>query len=373
MAAAPGGVARGDQGQRMVAAAFLDQFDEELGQRHRLGAHRGHVGLQRHVQPALHQRHRQDGLRAAQEAADAMCRLVCGGHVERAVVAPPSRQRLPEAVLVTLGHPDEGRRARAAVQVLVGAADGEVSLRGAQVHRHRTGRVGEVPDRQHAVAMRLAGDGGHVVHGAGAVVDVGQQQHGHVVAQRPLQRQLVVDQAQFVALLQQVDHAFDHVQVGGEVVALGHDHAALGKVRLLDAQRGGERLEDVERGGVGDHDLIVAGADQPSQLVAEAARQVEPVGGVPAPDQPHGPFLVQHLAGTGDGRLRLHAERVAVEVDHPFRQEEFLLQRGEVVEPICFQAGFTRLHFCRSPLAVRLRIAQGPGAPHAVVEAPPSP
>jgi hypothetical protein len=43
-------------------------------------------------------------------------------------VPPPTRQRLPEPVLVPRRHPDERWRARTAVQILVGAPDGEVGI-----------------------------------------------------------------------------------------------------------------------------------------------------------------------------------------------------------------------------------------------------
>jgi hypothetical protein len=74
-------------------------------------------------------------------------------------------------------HPHEGRRARAAIQVLVAAADGEVGPRRVQVDRHGAGAVRQVPDRQRAGRMGSRRDGGHVVHGAGAVVHVREQQH----------------------------------------------------------------------------------------------------------------------------------------------------------------------------------------------------
>jgi hypothetical protein len=68
MAAAAGMLTRGDQRQWMMAAALFHQLDEQVGQCQRFFAQCRHAGLQGGVQPALHQRHRQDGLGAAQKA-----------------------------------------------------------------------------------------------------------------------------------------------------------------------------------------------------------------------------------------------------------------------------------------------------------------
>jgi hypothetical protein len=59
--------------------------------------------------------------------------LVVGREGEGRGVAPPAGQRLPEAVGMARMHPDEGRRAGAAIEVLVAAADREVGIGAAQV------------------------------------------------------------------------------------------------------------------------------------------------------------------------------------------------------------------------------------------------
>jgi hypothetical protein len=57
--------------QAVALAALLDQLDEQIGQRQRLAAQRGHaairLGLGEHVQPAL-QHAQGHGLRAADSA-----------------------------------------------------------------------------------------------------------------------------------------------------------------------------------------------------------------------------------------------------------------------------------------------------------------
>ena len=140
--------------QAVAGTARLHQFDEQIGQRQRLGAQGRHaaerLGGQQGVEPAVQRRHADDGLGAAQVARDAGGGLVVGRELERRGVAPPAGQRLPEAVGVPGVHPDKGRRAGAAVEVFVAAADGEIGLRAGQVHRHGTRAVRQVPDREDA-------------------------------------------------------------------------------------------------------------------------------------------------------------------------------------------------------------------------------
>ncbi|MNV53899.1 hypothetical protein D3C71_1460630 [compost metagenome] len=192
--------------------------------------------------------------------------------------------------------------------------------------------------------MRQRRHRGHVVHLAAAVVHVRQQHHGDGIVQRLFQRQVVVDQAHLVALLQQVDHALDHVEVRGEVVALGQDDAAPGLLLLLDAQRRGQRLEDVQGRRVGDDQFALARAQQPAQLVAQAGRQFEPARGVPAADQAGAPFLGDHIRGAGGGGLGHHAQRVAIHVEHARGQVEPVFQGSQRVLAVGIHAGFAGVH-----------------------------
>ena len=94
-------------------------------------------------------------------------------------------------------RPDEGRRARAAVQVLVAAADGEVGV-GAVAGRpapRRPSAPGPRPSSAPAAcAARVTR--GHVVHAAGAVVDVRQHQHARRRRSGAPADRVGVDQAQ---------------------------------------------------------------------------------------------------------------------------------------------------------------------------------
>ena len=80
-----------------------------------------------------------------QEAADAGRRRVDRPHQERVLGAHPALDRLGECVEVALGDVAVGRGARAAVEVLVGAADRQVGLPRVELDRHRAARVREVP------------------------------------------------------------------------------------------------------------------------------------------------------------------------------------------------------------------------------------
>ena len=64
-------------------------------------------------------------------------------------------------------HVEEGRRARPAVEILVGAAYGQVGVGCVQVHRHGAGRMAQVPQRQRAGLVGQRRECGHVV-GVGA-------------------------------------------------------------------------------------------------------------------------------------------------------------------------------------------------------------
>ena len=82
----------------------------------------------------------------------------------------------------------EGGRARAAVEVLVGAADGQLDAGVAQVDGQRARRVAEVPDHVRVVAARDVGQRAHVGQRARAVVDVREHDERHgAVAQRRLE------------------------------------------------------------------------------------------------------------------------------------------------------------------------------------------
>ena len=310
--AALGVLTRCGQAQAVARAALFHQLDEQIGERQRLGAQRRHAAQAlrggEHIQPALQGRQADHGLRAAQVAGDAGGGLVVGRELEGRCMAPPARQGLHELQVRAVGmarvHPHKGGRAGAAVQVLVAAANRKISIRAQQVHRHSACTVRQVPHTKNALGMRGGGDGGHVVHGAGAVVHMRQHQHGHVAGQRCVDL-FRLHQHQFQPAL--FAQAFGNVEVGGEVAALAHDALAGGVVFAGNVQRRAQHLVEVDGGAVGAHHLVLARANQGGELVAQALGQVKPAGGVPRLDQVGAPFALHHIGNAGGRGLGQHA------------------------------------------------------------------
>gem|GEM_PF-4431964 len=225
-------------------------------------------------------------------------------------------------------RPHKGRRARAAVQILVAAAHGVVGISTQQVHRHGAGAVAQVPHAQDAARVRPRGHRRHVVHGAGAVVHVGQQQDGRVVRQVGIDL-LGLHQHQRQAVL--LACRLGDVQVGGEIAALADDAGAARPVLARHAGGRRQHLVQIDGGGVGEYHLARTGADPRGELVAQACRQVHPAGLVPRGDEALAPFALHHLGhargrGAGQG-----AQGIAVQVNGALGQGEVLAQAAQRV------------------------------------------
>ncbi len=86
--------------------------------------------------------------------------------------------------------------------------------------------------------------------------------------------------------------AVGDVQVGREVAAFGDDHCAAAAHRRARCSMAAAstlyRLTEVESAT---SNSPGAGADEPRDLVADAARQIDPAGVVPAADQAAAPFV----------------------------------------------------------------------------------
>ena len=330
----------------MAGAALFHQRDEQIRQGQRLAADGFHGRLRKDLQAAFDQGQRDDGLRAAQGAGDAVGGRKARIHGERRSVAPPAGQRLAEARLVFFGYPDEGGRAWAAVQVLIGAANGQVGAGAVQVQRHGAGRMGQVPQRQRALRVAMAADGCHVVLVAGTVVDVREHGDGTIGGYGLRQLLGAVDQAQLVAAIEPGGKTLRHVQVGREVAAFADDDSARGMrgIAGLHLQGGGQGLEQVDGGGVGDRHFTRAGAQQGGQAVAQALGQVEPAGGIPAADQVGAPFGRDDVLGAGKGRFRPRTQGIAIEVNHALRQVELLAQGRQGIVEIARAAVVSRNH-----------------------------
>jgi hypothetical protein len=184
------------------------------------------------------------------------------------------------------------------------------------------------------------------VHPTGAVVDVGQHHDGDPRVERG--EEVVrsgfgvgVEQLQLEAL--RTGQRVGDVEVGRKVAALGDDEPALGRSVCNDHRCGrGQHLEQIHRGRIAHYHLAGTGADERPDTIADAPRQIDPAGAVPAADQPAAPLGGDDLGDPRRGGRRQGAERVAVQVDEAARigrgQIELAAQRSQRVGDIEGQA-----------------------------------
>ena len=98
--------------------------------------------------------------------------VVAALHRELVALAEPAPDRRAQRRLALARHVEVAGRARPGVEVLVGAADGELGAGGAQADRDRARRVAEVPDQRRAALGRRGLERRQVGERAGAVADV---------------------------------------------------------------------------------------------------------------------------------------------------------------------------------------------------------
>ena len=258
---------------------------KSVGQRQRLAraappCRRSGSAASTRVEAAFERRQRQDRRRAAQVARDARRPAGSRGVNSNGAawpIQPDSgcRKRLGVARV----HPDEGRRAGAAVEVLVAAADREV---GARCRCRSTGTAPALCARSHTASAPAAcaarGQRRHVVHGAGAVVDVGQHQHRDVARRARRAARSAVDQ--LAASKPRSRHSdFGDVEVGREVAALADTITRRAGASALRCSAALQHLVQVDRGASRCTPPRPAPAPtRRADLVAEALRQVEPAG-----------------------------------------------------------------------------------------------
>ncbi len=176
-----------------------------------------------------------------EEAANAFGGLKIVDKCEWLSMAHPALEWVRKLVLQTLGHIDECRSSRAAVQIFVSAADGEVATAVLEVELDRPGAVRKIPNAQRSGGVRGIADGAHVVDGGRTVIDVGEGNDSSGTVDR-IQDLARTDGAQFQ--IQHLAKTLRDVEVGWEICLLSEDYLA---PRFCSSGRG-KQLEQADAG-----------------------------------------------------------------------------------------------------------------------------
>ena len=155
VAAAAERVARRHDPRAERAEQRVDDLERVRRHRQRLRPDRADPGLLDEVEARRQREHPEHGRRAADDARQARGGLVARAHRERVAPPEPAPDRLLQDVLVLGADVAEGGRAGTAVEVLVGAARGEIGAPGVERDLDRPGGVADVPEHERA---RLVGD-----------------------------------------------------------------------------------------------------------------------------------------------------------------------------------------------------------------------
>ena len=305
---------RGDPDAQIDRPRVHD-LDHEAGQQHGLGTDGLDARLGRQLDTIAHRQHAKDGWRPTHHAADAVGGGVPRAHLEHILATHPAPDWLVD--LTVQAEPDipEGGCARSPVEVLVGAAHGEVdapliemggdrSCRMAQIPQdERPGVVGDPRDggdvRDETRAVRHMAEHGERRPGANSGSDLPGLDPGFRVGLDPAQREATLRR-----------NTFQDIAIRREVVGVEHD---LGSVRARRQARPCQLVQ--QDGGRVRHDgLSWRGADDPgADEVTDGLRPAHP-SLIPATDQPGPPCRRdERLHPLGGGR-QWSAEGVAVEV-----------------------------------------------------------
>ncbi len=315
MTAPDGRVPRGRDPYSVRGECLVGDLERELGELNGLGAHGGDAGFLDQCDHVPQGQHSGDRRGAADEATHAGCRLVGRRHGERVGVSHPALDGLAQFALQSARDVAECRGARTAVEVLVGAADGEVRARPVQGHLDRAGRVAYVPEHQRARPVGGGRDRGHVGSVAGLVGHMTEQRESRTVAETGLD--LVERDARSGVRCDPPDRqtpfrgdAFHNEAVGREVFGVGHHLVAPG----AGIDRGAGQLVEHHRRRVRHHGLSGGGAEYgTADTVAQFGRRVHPLF-VPGPDQAGAPGAVHEGDKALPGGLQRTPEGVAVQV-----------------------------------------------------------
>ena len=219
---------RGDASASPSPAHRVRRGDEQLGERDRLAPQARDAGRRDRLTPhSSAARLRIGGVPHSRRA------IPGGGPVaglerERLGVAHPARERRVERVLVPARDERERRRARPPVQVLVAAADREVGPALARSTGTAPGAVREVEERERALRVRgarpLATSWISPVRKSTCVsISTATRRRAGRASRRAARPEL--------SALDERREALRDIEVGGEVLRLGQDHAPAGAQR----------------------------------------------------------------------------------------------------------------------------------------------
>ena len=191
-----------------------------------------------------------------------------------------------------------------AVEVFVGAADGEVCIAVIEVDGDGTDGMAEVPEDECAFAVGEFGDALHIVNVAALEEDMRERDDGCVFVDGGfklgnVRGDVVVgcaDTNDLVAIAKILLNALQDIKIGWEIERVSDDP---GSVRL-QCDGGCGEFEEVDGGGVTDENLSRCGADELTDLLADSRRRIPPAF-VPATDEVIAPFLVHDLFGAFGG------------------------------------------------------------------------
>src|SRR5262249_752083 len=193
------------QGYAKGAAAFLDKGDKQVREPKALFAHLIEFDVVPNVERTSKCAHGEDRLRSAQHRADAVTMSEGAIEGERARMAPPTREWLRELAVMALGGKHKCRRTRAAIEVFVRAANGEIGAVRIEINLEHASAVTEIPDRDRTCLMSATRECSHVAQHTGAIVHVIDEHHGHVVIDQVLD-------ARAIDALQPYAHVWAHAR-----------------------------------------------------------------------------------------------------------------------------------------------------------------
>ncbi len=246
-------------------------------------------------------------------------------------------------------------RSGSAAEVLVGAEEGDVRVIPVQIERHGPDRVRQVPGDQDPSRVRRRRQPADRQQLARAVEHAWQHREGDVVAKGlhdVLHRQgapvAAGDEPQ--ALLRPKPMLFEVARHRVEVAGKGE---RVGDQDIPSRPRPIEGLKDlvqVQGGLRGRHHLLRLGAQESRQHAAERLGEVEPghPGALPTADAQPTPVRDGPLQ-MGEAAMCERAERVAVEIDHAFRQEELPPQGQERILCVHASSGLKPLFRAQAP------------------------